>query len=137
MQVLRRLLGDITPARLVIAVMLVMCSVLGLVALSLLRHRVSVEVTPETRLYRQFCKRLEKVRLYPANGEETGEFARRVATQYPHLAPQVNAISDQYQAIVYAGNSDPQAVKQLKRVVSKFRPKKNGKQRLPATVSSI
>ncbi len=138
MQVLKRLLGDITPARLVIAVMLVMCSVLGLVALSLLRHRVSVEVTPETRLYWQFCKRLEKVGVYPANGEAPGDFARRVTTQYPHLAPQVNAISNQYQAIVYAGNSHPHAVKQLKRAVSKFRPKKNGKhkQRLPASVSS-
>ena len=132
-QLLERLLGKITPARLTLAVVISLCMVLGLVALSLLRHRVAATVAPETRLYLQFCARLEKLGLQRATGEAPGDFSARVGGQYPHLASAVAGITQQYQHIAYAGASgsnaghgssaNTEALNRLRRSIKQFKPR--------------
>lgn len=122
MSVLKGLIGKITPLRVALFMLSAMGIILALVAVSVLRHRVSPNQRVEDRLYWQFCQRLERQGLVRAAGEAPGDFAQRIATQQPELAHAVNKITQCYQAIVYADINDPLLLKELKRLVRNFKP---------------
>ncbi len=123
LNVLQALLGNVTPIRMALVMMVTLCSILGLVAISLLRHRVSASVPAETRLYWLFCQRLERLGLERAPGEAPGDYALRVIQQYPHLDSAVSKITGHYQAILYAGDASLQTMKDYRAAVRHFRPK--------------
>ncbi len=120
--VLRGLLGEISPLRLALAVTVALVMVMGVVALSLLWHRFSQPLAPETRLYRQFCRKCEALGMARGPGEAPSVFAARVSERYPHLHSEVHQITTRFQAIAYAERRDPLLLKEYRRAVQRFRP---------------
>jgi hypothetical protein len=120
--VLTGLIGQITPLRVALFMLSTLGIILALVALSVLRHRVSPNMSVEDRLYWQFCKRLERLGLERSLGEAPGDYALRIGELHPQMAQTVNKITQLYQAIVYAGLSDTLLLKELKRLIRNFKP---------------
>lgn len=130
MRFLERILGEVNTTRIALLILATLGAVIAVVSLSLLRHRVSASVSAETRLYWQFCQRLEKLGLERAAGEAPGDFCERVVTRYPHLSQPVRDITRQFQSIAYQSDlsgPNPRALSKLRKAVSAFRPKNSMK----------
>ena len=121
-QLLNKYLGEVSPSR--IAMVLVSGWVLVLipVAFSLLRHSRGRRLDPATRMYRDFCDKLQRVHLRRDRNEAPGSYALRVAALRPDLAVQVDSITRVYDAICYRSEAGEDAVAVLKRQVRKFNP---------------
>ena len=123
MVVLQGLLGEVSAVRLALAVTVALLAVLAIVALSLLWHRFSQPMAPETRLYRQFCRKCELLGMQRAAGEAPATFAQRVSERYPHLRNEVHHITTRFQAIAYGEQRDALLMKEYRRAVQRFRPR--------------
>jgi protein-glutamine gamma-glutamyltransferase len=75
------------------------------------------------RLYREFCRRLERAGLARAPHEGPRDFAQRVAAERPSLAPVVAQITRLYTALRYEpASADDDLLAALRREVRAFRP---------------
>ncbi len=92
--------------------------ILGL-ALYLLRQPTA-PLSPWDRQYRYFQRKLARVGLVRAAGEAPRDFAHRVASLHPQLAPELERITRLYELAAYSGN--PQVVPDLTRAVQAFKP---------------
>lgn len=100
----------------VAAIMLTLAVWLGL--------RLRPPPAPEAlRLYREFCRRLERRGLARAPQEGPRDFAERIATQRPALAESVRQITRLYTALRYeAASPEGNLMAALRREVRAFRP---------------
>ncbi len=83
LNVLKRLLGKITPWRIAALFIVVGAIVLALVAMGLLKGRRKTKSSPEIRLYLRLCQLLEKAGFKRLPHEGPIDFARRVTEQQP------------------------------------------------------
>jgi len=100
-------------------------AVLLLVAASLLRRRDTRSIGPVDRIYLAFCERLARSGCPRQPGETPGQYAERLALEFPALAPAVRDITDRYNELAYVG-VDPGAAgalrAQFRARVRRFRP---------------
>jgi protein-glutamine gamma-glutamyltransferase len=89
-----------------------------------LAWRLRPPPVPETlRLYRDFCRRLDKAGLARAPHEGPRDYAARIAAQRPALAPAADRVTRLYLALRYEPRSDEAAlIRVLRREVRAFRP---------------
>ncbi len=90
----------------------------------MLRGRPSME--PAVALYRRFCGRLARLGLPRDDDEGPQTFADRIARVRPDLATTATAITSLYVDIRYGHRNDREALAQLRRQVTRFRPKRGG-----------
>jgi protein-glutamine gamma-glutamyltransferase len=75
------------------------------------------------RLYREFCRRLERLGLPRAPHEGPRDFAERIAAERPGLAPTVGKITRLYTALRYEpATPESELLAALRREVREFRP---------------
>ncbi len=79
--VLKRLLGEVSPWRIATLLMAVGALVLAVVAFSQLRGRGKIQSSPEVKLYLGLCRSLEKAGFNRLPHEGPIDFARRIAEQ--------------------------------------------------------
>jgi protein-glutamine gamma-glutamyltransferase len=86
--------------------------------------RLRAPPTPEAlRLYREFCRRLERAGLRRAPQEGPRDFAARVAARRPALAARVGQITRLYTTLRYGpASADGTLLAALRREVRSFRP---------------
>ncbi len=107
-----------------------MVLVLGVIGLSLLRHRVSPSIPPATRYYLTFCQRLASIDLARAPGEGPQHYAQRIIAGQPALAVGVTEITRRYIAIMYAGGDNATGeLSALRRAVRHFKPNRRAASR--------
>jgi len=89
-----------------------------------LAWRLRPPPVPETlRLYREFCRRLEKAGLPRAPQEGPRDYAARIGAERPALAPAADQVTHLYMALRYEPNTDEATlVGILRREVQAFRP---------------
>lgn len=115
---LQRLLGEVSPLRLAIFLLLpVAAALLGVLAWIWWSGRGS-RAPLSSRLYRKFCRRLARAGLERHPGEAPRDFARRVGKQKPELAPMAERITAAFEKAAYA--DDPAAEKQLRRLLRRW-----------------
>jgi transglutaminase-like putative cysteine protease len=101
LQVLKTLLGEVTPTRLIVLMLSTGVLVTVLVLLFLFRGRTRVKQTPAARIYLAMCKRLEKAGFVRHIAEGPIDFCRRVADQQPEWKPYLLSATRAYVAIAY------------------------------------
>ncbi len=121
MALLQRLLGEITPARLAIALLTAGGSVMLLVALSLLGWRESRHHDPGTRAYLLACTRLAALGIPRQHGEGPCDYAQRVADSRPDIGPLFQAITADFVAFSYAAFPVAQHAEILRRLQGRVR----------------
>ncbi len=77
---------------------------------------------PVLKAWEAFCTRMAERHLPRAPQEGPLDYARRVATAVPDLAPRISAISRLYAALRYGKQPDQDGVERLRRMVAAFRP---------------
>ncbi len=102
-QVLRDLLGAITPFRLALALLLPFALVMSLVALRLLWRSRKATKDPYDRALERLVQQLAKSGLGRAPGETVKNYCARVAEIRPELEPLLQRIADCYEQMRYAG----------------------------------
>ena len=118
-ELLESILGQVTPMRLVLLLLAAGGLTFLLVGISVWRGRDRVTRDPVTRLFLRFCRRLKQVGLTRQSGEGALAFGARVCETRPDLAVEVNAITNEFSRITYAGEGD---VKKLRTLIQRFRP---------------
>lgn len=101
METLKALLGEVSPQRLVIAILSVGGGVLGLIALQLLLSQPLRRKDPAVKVYQKFCRKIKKVGLERSEGETAGDFSKRIVAMRPDLKSQVEAITVLFEEIQY------------------------------------
>ncbi len=94
-----------------------------------LRDLRGVREDPVKKIYRQFCRKLERQGLSRDPAEGPGAFAQRTAQQRPELAAAVDAITALYVALRYGRKSGALQVQDLKNRVRAFSAKNINKNR--------
>ena len=95
-----------------------------LVAFNLL-YRDHPSGDPVQKMYRRFCRKLERIGVRKSSSEGATHFAQRAIRQHPELAAAINKITRLYNAIRYAQHDEPagtHARVQLRRAVNEFNP---------------
>lgn len=128
MQLLHRVFGEISARTFMAAFIGSWALVLIPVAISLFRGKDTFPMSPADKYYRMFCHRLSLIGLKRVSGEAPGDFARRVVAAIPEESEQVWNITSLYARMAYEtgadGNrNDQNALEELIRAVSKFKPK--------------
>ncbi|MET0357450.1 MAG: DUF4129 domain-containing protein, partial [Cellvibrio sp.] len=114
--------GESSSVRTII-IMVSLIGGLGILLFGLLMLRTSRQELPETsRIYLGICKKLKPLGFEPQAGETPRQFATRVISARPELAASLSHLIDMYEQLAYADN--PDALNQLNRFVTKFRPEK-------------
>ncbi|WP_250461864.1 transglutaminase TgpA family protein [Microbulbifer litoralis] len=116
--VLQQLLGEISPLRLAILLLLPLAAVLLGVLVWLWWSGRGRRAPLSSRLYRRFCRRLARAGLERRPGETPRDFARRVREQRPQLGPMAARITAAFEKAAYG--DDPAAEKQLRRLLNRF-----------------
>lgn len=116
--VLQQLLGEISPLRLAILLLLPLAAVLLGVLVWLWWSGRGRRAPLSSRLYRRFCRRLARAGLERRPGETPRDFARRVREQRPQLGPMAERITAAFEKAAYG--DDPAAEKQLRRLLNRF-----------------
>jgi transglutaminase-like putative cysteine protease len=120
--VLSKLLGEVSPTRIAITILVLWSVVLLPVALNVLLSRPTRQ-DPATRLYLQFCAKLLRVGIGRERNEAPASFATRVAAARPDLAGEVDAITGLYDALSYRSEPGEDLLARLKRQVRRFSPR--------------
>ena len=102
---LDRMLGGVDPARLMGAMLLVGGAAMLVVAISLFGARPRRRLDPATRAYLAMCAALARAGIPRRIGEGALDFCRRVEQARPDLAPGVRAVTDDFLALGYAGDT--------------------------------
>ena len=122
--VLRGLIGEISPLRMALFLVGGGAFALAIVAAVLLgRQLLDARSTPEQRLYQRFCKRLERHGFVRPPGMGAGDFGRMVLGEQPQWT-EVKDITDCFEALSYRNLSPAQRTKalaHLARLVADFR----------------
>jgi len=103
--VLRRLLGDITPLRIALLLLGVGGIVLLLVAVVFVLNGGRSALKAEDKIYRAYLKKLASQGLVRKLGEGPRKFAERVTRERPDLAQKVGQMTQFYEAVSYEGDA--------------------------------
>lgn len=118
---LQNLLGDVSPARVAMLVLL-SCGSFGLLLFLILIVRSRKQDLPEASLlYLQLCKKLKAGGFTPGTSETPRAFIARVIAANPHLDTPLNHLLGLYERWVYG--EDAQAEAEVKRSFKQFKPK--------------
>ena len=121
METLTTLLGEVTPQRLIIAILSVGGVVIALIALQLLFSQPPRRKDPVAKVYRRFCKKIAKSGITRREGEGVRDFSLRIISARPDLKRQVVEISELYEEIQYQDQIVKKIkIKQLKKKVGKI-----------------
>lgn len=74
--------------------------------------------------YARFCAKLDSIGISRSPAQGPVDFAGKVRSIKKNLAPQVDEITGLYTRLRYAGETDKELLKRLKRLVRRFKPKK-------------
>ena len=111
----------------VLAMTAVLGALLGLLAFFMLWRRQPEKADPAQRLYRRFCRRMERLGLARKETEGPADFARRIAASHPELAVQASRITQRYIELRYAPVTDERRFRAglvaLRQDVCRFRPR--------------
>ncbi|GAA5523756.1 protein-glutamine gamma-glutamyltransferase [Microbulbifer aestuariivivens] len=116
---LRRLLGQVSPMRLAALLLIPVATGLVLLLLWLWWGGRSQRLPRAQRLYLKFCRRMARAGIARRNGEAPRDFVRRIASVAPGLAPMASAVTTAYERAAYA--EDPAAERQLGRLLRHWR----------------
>lgn len=120
-ELLERLLGRVDALRLgLLFAAAAAVSVLPWLLVRLVRRRKD-KPDPRDALIRRFCDRMARAGLPRRTGEGILDFANRVASARPALAPDVTAIARAYAALRYQQRAS-ERIDELRRKVRRFRP---------------
>lgn len=111
---LGRLLGEVTPLRLALALLIPFVLVMVLVTLRLFWHRWNSPKDPHDLALERLSRRLEqKAGLGRSPGETVRGYCERVADVRSDLAADLREIAGCYEQVRYAGSEDVSVAKQL------------------------
>jgi transglutaminase-like putative cysteine protease len=122
MRLLDGLLGGVTPVRIAFFVSVIWAMVLIPVVLYLVRGRKGKPLDQATRLYLNFCRKLQKVALPRSSAEAPGDYAVRIASQRPDLSADINEITQLYYRLNYRGDESERGLQLLRKRVREFHP---------------
>ncbi len=103
LSLLGNVFGELTASKFITVIIGTWVLVLLPVGWSLLRRKPIHRLTPEDKVYLEFCDSLARLGVTRDPGEAPGDYARRAARKLPRLAETVSAISAQYEGLAYAG----------------------------------
>jgi transglutaminase-like putative cysteine protease len=105
-----------------LAFILILCAGLAVLigAVFALRDLRGMREDAVKKIYRQFCRKLERCGLQRDAAEDPGVFAQRAAQQHPELADAVAEITALYIALRYGGKSGADRVRIFKSRVRAF-----------------
>jgi transglutaminase-like putative cysteine protease len=109
---------------------LVMAAALALIMIALgfgLLQQRNKRSDSVTALYDLFCRRLAAVGIARAADEGPEDFARRAARARVDLKPAIRRISALYCRLRYSGRGTAEQLRELRRLVRGFRPRRRGK----------
>ena len=118
--VLDRVLGRLTPARLIGAMLLIGGAAMLLVAISLFGAMPRRNRDPATRSYLRMCRALAREGLERRSGEGPMDYCRRVSSARPDLANTVRLVTDDFLALGYAGPNSNALLARLRRTSWRF-----------------
>ncbi len=98
---------------------------LAFAALSLVKTlggRVRAARDPARETYERYCRRMERIGVSRLGAEGPADYAARAARERPDLCDEIRVITGRYMDVRYGGR--PAALPELKRRVSRFRPRK-------------
>lgn len=101
--------------------LIVSIAVLLLLVASFLLYKRPARPDKANVLYRRFCAKLSRHGLVKARTEGANNFAQRATIAMPSLAYEINEITEIYQTIRYARQSNDYDLKQLSKLVNQFR----------------
>jgi transglutaminase-like putative cysteine protease len=110
--------GAATWQTLAVLLMAVAGTVVGVMALLVLRKLGLAPRDPVTRAWRAFCRKLARRGTERRPGEGPRDFARRAAAEQPSLEPMITAITELYVALRYAGKSGKVQARRLRELVN-------------------
>jgi len=117
-ETLKALLGEVTPQRMVLAILLSGGLVLAMIAIGLLLHRTAPKPDPVVKLYKKFCRRIERTGLKRQQGEGAQDFADRLIDYRPDLRTEVGAITKLFMQLEYSGEgASAGQIKQLRLMI--------------------
>jgi hypothetical protein len=102
-------------------VILLLVTLCALLALGAMTRRPSRPDSAQ-RVYRRFCRKLERIHLRRAPAEGALAFSRRVAVARPDLKPALDDITGLYLQLRYADLSAAVGMRAFRRAVRQFRP---------------
>lgn len=117
---LDRVLGGLSPARLVAAMLLVGGVAMLVVTISLFGVKRQRSHAPATRAYLRMCRALASEGLERRPGEGPIDYSRRVSLERPELAAPVRAMTDDFLALGYAGAEPDLLLARLRKAVLRF-----------------
>ena len=110
--------GDASAGDLVMSMFAATAAVLAMLAVWLARRR-SAPLDPTQRIYRRFCRKLERGGVTRRASEGPLDFAARAGSALPTLRAEVERITHMYVRLRYAG--EPSHLHAFKRAVGAFR----------------
>ncbi|MFQ5937320.1 MAG: DUF4129 domain-containing protein, partial [Acidiferrobacterales bacterium] len=99
----------------------VLAILFGLLALAAMTRR-RLPSDPVQALYRSYCNKLARIGIRRAPAEGALTFAKRSAAARQDLKPDIDAVTELYLKLRYAGLSDTGTMHALKRRVAGFQP---------------
>jgi transglutaminase-like putative cysteine protease len=120
--VLKQLLGEVTPVRVASFVVAGLCAVLFLVALFFRITQGKQSEPLEKLLYQRFCDKVKLLGVERGSTEPSATFGRRLASEYPHHASEVMAITRRFELIAYQEIKSPAIYSDLQRMIKAFKP---------------
>lgn len=117
---LTRLFGHISRARIGVVMLVAFFGILALVGFFILLKRPHEKHTPLDREYLRFCRALERQGLARRRGEGPLDYSRRISASRPDLATLADEVTQTYVELNYGGNRTGDHTR-LKRAVRRFR----------------
>ena len=114
-------MGDITWRKLGLYMLGLLGILTGLFALLMLRGLHARRAEETLRLYRKFCRKLEKAGVARAAHEGPQDFAARAARAMPRQAPSIADITALYVGLRYGGAAGRDGLPALRRAVGAFK----------------
>ncbi|MDO8413610.1 MAG: DUF3488 and transglutaminase-like domain-containing protein [Gallionellaceae bacterium] len=111
----------ITWQKMALSMTAISASLIGLLALLLIRRASSRPTDAAQRLYHKFCRQLEKQGIVRNPHEGPQDFAARVVQILPHLAATIMDITADYVALRYELSAQANTLQGLRRKVNAFR----------------
>lgn len=117
---LAKWLGEYSPLRIALVLLILGGGFLGTITLWHLRTLFSSEHDELDREFLRLCKKLEKAGILRNPGEGPRDYANRVAEQRPDLAREVKAINSVYEHMRY-GSESQDRLKVLKKAIGQLK----------------
>lgn len=111
-------LNNVTWQNLTIALIVSSGIIIGLLALLLLLRLASRRLDPVQRVYKRYCERMARLGAPRRPGEGPRDYTNRASLQFPAIRSQLQRIGALYIALRYAGEENPQVLKEFKRAVN-------------------